>query len=105
MTAMIVAGLEAWRPEALILDLRQLRYSWGDEMHDTLAAASGWCGRSFPTAVVASGLNREALTSLVIQEMGGDPRKLLFESIEDAVAAVDRQQYAEQCPAANRPRE
>jgi len=93
MKAMIVAGLEAWRPEALILDLRRLRYSWGDEMHDTLAAADGWCRRAFPTAVVVSDLNRVGLTSLVVREMGRDPQDLLFDSIDEAVSALDQQQY------------
>src|SRR6266550_5869970 len=32
MSAIIKAAVEAWKPVALILDLRQLKYEWGDEM-------------------------------------------------------------------------
>jgi hypothetical protein len=91
MNAMIVAGLEAWRPDALILDLRHLRYEWGDEMAGTLGAAWDWSRNPFPTAVVTSDLNRAGLASLVEQEMGADPQEWLFGSIDDAVAAVDYQ--------------
>ena len=93
MNAMIAAGLAAWRPAAVILDLQRLQYWWGDEMHDTLTSPRDEFGRALPTAVVVSDLNREALTSLVADEMGGDPRSLLFESLEAALAAADQRQY------------
>src|SRR5690349_21152281 len=32
MSAIIAAGLQSWEPVAVILDLRQLSYEWGDQM-------------------------------------------------------------------------
>ena len=59
-------------------------------MQDTLTAAERWRCPGFPVAVVVSDLNRKGLTSLVVQEMGADPRRWLFESIEEAALAVDK---------------
>src|SRR3954471_21675480 len=32
MSAIIAAGIEAWHPDALVLDLQNLAYQWGDRM-------------------------------------------------------------------------
>jgi hypothetical protein len=91
MDAMIAAGVVAWHPFAVVLDLRQLSYAWGDEMQGTLGSAYDYVsGSSLPTSVVVSDLNRKGLTSLVIQEMFASPGDWLFETVEDAIAAVDR---------------
>jgi hypothetical protein len=105
-SAIVMAGLEAWGPWALILDLRALAYSWGDRMQNVLGAAQRWyeplralrrafggeaVGNDFPLAVVVSDLNREGLISLVRDEMHLDPGALLFESVDEAAAALDRQ--------------
>lgn len=91
MNAMIAAGVAAWSPFAVVLDLRQLSYEWGDEMSGTLTSAYDGDSRySPPTAVVVSDLNREGLTSLVIQEMFASPEDWLFDTVEDAITAVDR---------------
>ncbi len=102
--AIIMAGMEAWQPWALILDLRGLDYSWGDWMQNVLAAAQHWhepvqpvrnafggglVPKQFPLAVVVSDLNREGLTSLVREQMHREPHDLLYESLEDAVRALD----------------
>jgi hypothetical protein len=84
MRAMVAAGVFAWSPQAVVLDLRGLVYEWGDNMAQVLA------GDDLPRAVVVSDLNREGLMSLVEQEMFAKPEDWLFESIEEAVAAVDR---------------
>jgi hypothetical protein len=93
MTAMVKAGLAAWEPVALVLDLRELKYQWGDQMLGVLCAGEGYYydWSSPPTAVVVSGLCRDGLTSLIEKEMGGNQRAAdwLYESIEDAVSAVD----------------
>ncbi|MEM1354473.1 MAG: hypothetical protein AAGC44_06475 [Planctomycetota bacterium] len=89
MDAVTMAGIIAWEPSALILDLRDLKYDWGDEMHRTLTVALAWYGEDFPTAAVVSDLNREGLTSLVEYEMQEDPAKWLFSSIGEAVKAID----------------
>lgn len=100
--ARIVAGLEAWQPFALILDLTELRYEWGDEMQNVLTSAQGWYepihalrqvfagGRlpeTFPTAVVTSANNRAGLESLVNAEP--DIAVVLCDSTNQAVLALD----------------
>ena len=118
MSAIVKAAVEAWKPVALILDLRQLKYEWGDEMNGLFYACDSFQpgpltlrsifgvypdlaeselskmtkeSLSFPTAVIVSELNRTGMTSLVKDEMGKSPDDLLFETLEDALAAVDRQ--------------
>jgi hypothetical protein len=90
MRAMMEAGVAAWQPDAVILDLRGLIYAWGDNMVEVLAIDS-----SLPVAVVVSDLNREALTSLVAEEMFAQPREWLFESLDEAVTAVERDLLAQ----------
>jgi hypothetical protein len=92
MKAMIAAGVAAWEPVAVVLDLRRLTYEWGDNMLDVLSIVDD----SRPLAIVVSDLNREGLTSLVAQEMLAQPGDWLFESVEGAVAATDRAFVAQQ---------
>ena len=104
--AIIIAGLEAWEPFAVVLDLRGLEYSWGDMMSNVLGTASRWyepyypiraafggekTPREFPMAVVTSDLNREGLESLLRDYMQRDPDRVLYRSFEDAVRSVDAQ--------------
>lgn len=93
MRAMITAGVVAWDPTAVVLDLRRLAYEWGDDMLRVLDVEG-----DAPVAVVVSDLNREGLTSLVEEEIPGRPEDWLFESIEEAVAAVDRAAIADRSP-------
>lgn len=103
--ASIIAGLEAWQPWALVIDLSRASYSWGDGMENVLSVSQRWAepimrSRSifigdslpsqFPTAVVTSGLNEGGLTTLVSEQMNMSPSKLLFPSVEAAVAALDK---------------
>src|SRR6188474_325930 len=53
--------LESEHPAALILDLRELKYWWGDEMDRTLSVPSTWFGGEFPVAVITSELNQAGL--------------------------------------------
>jgi hypothetical protein len=85
MRAVIAAGVAAWKPASLVLDLRRLTYEWGDNMAEVLG-----CAQPLPTAVAVSDLNRDGLASLVEQEMFGEPKRWLFESVEAAIGAVDR---------------
>jgi hypothetical protein len=102
--AIIIAGLEAWEPFALVLDLRGLDYSWGDAMSSVLGTASRWyephypiraafggdkTPKEFPMAVVTSDLNREGLESLVRDYMNRDPAPLLYQSFDAAVRYLD----------------
>jgi hypothetical protein len=103
-SAIVMGGLEAWQPSAVILDLRGLDYSWGDRMQNVLGVPQRWyepvypmraifggdqVPKLFPLAVVVSDLNREGLVSLVRDELQEQPDELLFESIEDAARALD----------------
>lgn len=98
MNAMKLAGAELWRPSAIILDLRELHYVWGDTMaylfqnpypppssEAQKILGGGWV---CPVLAIVSDACREGLTSLVQQEMLKDPSKLLFNSLEEAAAAV-----------------
>jgi hypothetical protein len=103
--AIIMAGLEAWQPWAVVLDLRAFKYSWGDEMQNALSAPQRWYGTvspvraafsgdklptEIPLAVIVSELNRDGLASLLREQMHEDPSALLYESIDDAFGALDK---------------
>jgi hypothetical protein len=108
MSAMVAAGLDAWPPAGVVLDLRELSYEWGDMMSQVLGrtlfekaappemiaqpgprvSASAMASRPIPTRVVVSDHCREALTSLVRDEMQDEPERWLFDTLENAVAAV-----------------
>ena len=88
MTAIVSAALAAWEPIALIIDLRKMKYEWGDEIDKALCAGDNiFIDGSFPTAIVVSELNREGLTSLLQDEMQQDPNEWLFDSIDHALAS------------------
>ena len=92
MTAIIKAALAAWVPQALIIDLRQMTYEWGDLIARAIDAGAGqYYDAPFPTAIVISDRNREGLTSLISQELFADPEKWLFDSLETAMQAVEEQ--------------
>jgi hypothetical protein len=83
MPAVINAALSLWQPGGVVLDLRQLHYEWGDWMTNSLVAADPQ-----PTTVVVSDRNREGLTTLVSGEMFVQPGDWLYETLDDAVAAI-----------------
>jgi hypothetical protein len=85
MRAMIAAGIAAWDPVAVVLDLTNLWYEWGDEMGEVLGTIP------LPVAVVTSQRNRKGLTSLVEAELFQRPRDWLFDTLADALGACDRQ--------------
>ena len=90
MDAMIRAGIVSWDPSAVLLDLREMAYEWGDMMVNPLCAGHGYfVDGSLPIAVVVSGLNRDGLTSLVADEMQSEPATLLFETMDAALAHLD----------------
>ena len=93
MYAMIAAAFKLWDPICCILDLRGLKYEWGDMMsqlfvppHDLFSL--GEEPVDFPFAAVVSDLNREGLTSLISDEMSMDPAIILFDTIELAYERV-----------------
>jgi hypothetical protein len=92
MEAMVQAGLAAFDASALVLDLSELGYEWGDMMTDVLCAGEGHLAdAAFPTAVVVSDKNRAGLTSLVEREMQSNAVGWLFDTIENACLSVGEQ--------------
>jgi hypothetical protein len=106
ISAAIMAGTEAWEPDALVLDFRNLEYSWGDGMQETLRAGERWhqtrlaavqlsnlLGTPRPvhfcTAIIASARCRDGLTSLLRDEMREDPERWLFDSLDACVEPLD----------------
>lgn len=99
MNAMKLAAVHIWGPNAIILDFRELHYIYGDTMEflfsspfpapqSELEKIFMARERPFPIVSVTSGHCVKGLTSLVRQEMLKDPSKLLFNSFEEAAAAV-----------------
>jgi hypothetical protein len=103
-SAIIMAGLEAWQPSTLVLDLQALEYSWGDRMSNVLGAAQHWyqavypmravfggpvVPKDFPVAVIVSAANQEGLGSLLTDYLHKDPSALLYTSLDDAIRALD----------------
>lgn len=86
--ARIAALLDEKRPDALILNFRELKYNWGDEMARTLSDASWRDGDEFPIAIVASDLNRVGLTSLLQDEMDCEVSTWLSDSEDGAIALL-----------------
>lgn len=103
MLAIAAAGIEAWRPNALVFDMRAFAYVWGDRLQNVLGIGRQkvdtledvLLGKKtdlkkydIPTAIVVSDLCREGVESLVREEMRRDPRLWLFETIDKALKAV-----------------
>jgi hypothetical protein len=91
MIAFIQEGLQAFSPDGLILDFRNLEYDYGDMMDGVLESAEGtWGGRALPAVVVTSHLNRSGLTGLVCNVMGDDAAHWLYQRMETALEEIDR---------------
>jgi hypothetical protein len=91
MAAMTHAALAAWSPSALIFDLREMTYEWGDAIVRALAAGEGrYIDAQFPTAIIVSPRNRDGLTTLIRDEIWQDPADWLFDTMEDAILTVRR---------------
>ncbi|MFN3192894.1 MAG: hypothetical protein ACE361_20460 [Aureliella sp.] len=90
MEAMVRAGITAFDPSGVVLDLREMAYEWGDMMVNPFSAGhKHFVDADLPIIAVISDLNRGGLTSLVTDEMQSDPAKLLFETMETAIAHLD----------------
>ena len=85
MSAMTTAAIFLWSPSAVLFDLRDLKYEWGDLMADLLDIPA--C-HQLPSTVITSEFNRTGLTSLVSGELGIDPTVMLFESWGDALGRL-----------------
>jgi hypothetical protein len=83
-------ALGVWSPAALILDLRELSYTWGDEMDYVLSVGAEG---DLPTAIVGSGLCLPAIGTLIHGINSTIPAtnaENIFENIEEAWDYVHR---------------
>jgi hypothetical protein len=79
MSAVLRLAETAWRPSAVIVDVRGMYYEWGD----AIGAIGGDHGiRKY---LVVSARCRAGLTSFIECEWGCDPAEWLFDSIEAAL--------------------
>lgn len=72
----------------LILDLRKLKYEWGNTILDIF-------NKGVPLLVVVSDLNREGFTSLMGTMLNTRPSEWLFESFDLAVQELERRLKAQ----------
>lgn len=92
MRSVVAAAVAAWNSIALVLDLRELEYSWGNALLSVIQAAEqlhhgDTDDPPFPVKIVASDKCRDGLLSL----LGGSAetaRGWLFAAIEPAVVAA-----------------
>lgn len=89
MCAMVHAGIEAFGPAGVVLDLRELVYEWGDQMSEVIVAGMVHDVHDVQCTIVVSDTCREAMRTLIEQEWDDDPRAWLFETIDAAFDALE----------------
>ncbi|TYA14465.1 hypothetical protein FRY98_01905 [Paenibacillus faecis] len=94
MRAMGEAALEAWDPDALILDLSDLDYEWGDMMDYVFdMGVDKYADLPFPKAMVVSERCEEAIRTLLLglySPKGIEETGWVFRSLEDAWSYVEK---------------
>jgi hypothetical protein len=101
MRAIVMAATAAWDSIALVLDLRELDYSWGYALLSVIQAAEQLhhsdTDPPFPVKIVASDRCRAALLTL-LGTTEDDARTWLFDSIDEAIVAAraDARVYLEE---------
>lgn len=88
MRGVIAAALLSWDSQGIIIDLRDMKYMWGDMLQSVFYVADS-ITKDIPTVVLVSDLNREGINSLLKKEMFEDPSKWLYESTEEAIKAIE----------------
>jgi hypothetical protein len=83
--------LDCERPAGVILDFRELEYSWGDEMGRTLSITDPSTGGQMPLVIVVSDLNRAGMTSLLRDELSLEPAEFLVSSEDEAYHLIEPQ--------------
>ncbi len=91
MRASAMASITAWHTACLVLDLRDLSYSWGGELLTAIQAPHEFADEDddnvFPVVVVASERNYTALRSL-LETADEDVDRWLFASMDAARKAA-----------------
>lgn len=91
MRAVVTSAAAAWDSVGVVLDLRELEYSWGNALMSVVQAAE-YLHQSdddnpFPVRIVVSDKCRDGLVSL-FEDMGDEESGWLHDTIDEAVAAV-----------------
>jgi hypothetical protein len=87
MCACIAAGIAAWQPYSIVLDLRQLLYEWGDEFAFVIDSA---CESVITSTAVLSEKNCDAVTTLFPQLHSRDSYEVsgFYFSLSGAIKAA-----------------
>jgi len=95
MSAMAEAGIVAWGPAGLILDLSELEYEWGELLETVFAAGESHYGDSrFPQAVIVGPHSEKAVRTLVVGLDSTEPLECigwLFRDLDSAWSYVEAQ--------------
>ena len=87
--------LKRHSPYGLILDFRKLHYEYGDMLDGVLLfTEDSWLGDICPTVVVASHLNRNGLSGLVLHVLGDTIAEWLFNTVDDALVEIAQRHQA-----------
>lgn len=89
MSAVCIAAAECWHPNAVILDLRELDYQWGDMLASVFMSAGGENSSGpIPVVILAGDRSREGLISLV-DDLFREPAQWIFDDLDAAGAALE----------------
>ena len=88
ITAIVAAHDAVWQTNAFIIDLSELVYQWGDEMHCIWDIGyERWCRCHRPLAIIVSEKCSPALKTLDQQEY----ERFAVQSFEEALSSIRRQ--------------
>jgi hypothetical protein len=94
MRGVALLAVSAWDTACLVLDLRELEYSWGHSLLGVIEAPGELHDEEgdpgFPVLVVASDRCRAGLESLLGSAPPPDGRPQIFDSLDDALAAAGK---------------
>ena len=92
MRGVVMSAISAWETGCLVLDLRELDYSWGSGLLTVIQAPHEFADEDddnvFPVLVVGSPDNLEALRSL-LETADEDVDRWLFDSMDRALEAAE----------------
>ncbi|GLI10717.1 hypothetical protein YDYSG_67530 [Paenibacillus tyrfis] len=94
MKAMGRAALEAWKPDAIILDWSDLKYEWGDMLEMVLDIDIGCCEPALPMAVIVGPPCEEAVRTLLLgidSEEELETIEWVFKNKDEAIDYIEKQ--------------
>ncbi|MCL4267464.1 MAG: hypothetical protein KJ069_30095 [Anaerolineae bacterium] len=88
MWGLLKTAIELWNPKAVIIDLHDLEYSWGDRMEEVFSAPEDEY-----LAIVVGPKNRKALSTLILgldTKKDVTENKLFYDSLDDALNYLEQ---------------